>query len=475
MSTASGKPTPLAPAQKPGPLWRNWRRRSGTVLATFVATLALVLGAGLPPAAAAVTFEIGSTWATQESASDNNWTSAAHGEVGGQSMFAAVSLGSTRIQTSPDGVSWTLRSAPAGINWQSITYGDGKFVAVASTVGGTDQQTMYSSDGITWTFGDTLSSTASWRGVGYGGGKFVAVGTNAVMYSTDGVSWTAGVSPANSTWSDVTYSGSTWVAVASSTSEATSIRAMTSADGVTWTARTTPSAGWQSVTYGASKFVAVSTVGKSMYSLDDGASWVQSTAGVPANDWRAVEVGETQPPGGAAPVTRFVAVSDSATANAVMYSDDGVNWTAGTSPATNTWRGLAYGDGKFVAVAGSGTGNRVMMSNSVFLTFADDSLTIVPPSGVATVGYAIYYNTESRITNGKAWGIWARAWPSATTTISLSTYQTGTVAPCGVNPTVCRRPASIGQQAPGQTMVYRVTANVGGSGYPSPALVVTRP
>ena len=45
-----------------------------------------------------------------------------------------------------------------------------------------------------------------------------------------------------------------------------------------------------------------------------------------------------------------------------MTSSDGITWTTRTSAADNTWYGVTYGNGLFVAVAGSGSGNRVMTS-----------------------------------------------------------------------------------------------------------------
>ena len=38
-------------------------------------------------------------------------------------------------------------------------------------------------------------------------------------------------------------------------------------------------------------------------------------------------------------------------------------WTSRTSAANNNWTSVTYGNGLFVAVAGSGTGNRVMTSS----------------------------------------------------------------------------------------------------------------
>ena len=58
----------------------------------------------------------------------------------------------------------------------------------------------------------------------------------------------------------------------------------------------------------------------------------------------------------------FVAVAGSGTGNRVMTSPDGITWTSRTSAADNNWQSVTYGNGIFVAVAQTGTGNRVMTS-----------------------------------------------------------------------------------------------------------------
>lgn len=59
----------------------------------------------------------------------------------------------------------------------------------------------------------------------------------------------------------------------------------------------------------------------------------------------------------------FVAVSITGTGNRVMTSPDGITWTSRTSAANNAWYGVTYGNGTFVAVSINGTGNRVMTRN----------------------------------------------------------------------------------------------------------------
>jgi gliding motility-associated-like protein len=58
----------------------------------------------------------------------------------------------------------------------------------------------------------------------------------------------------------------------------------------------------------------------------------------------------------------FVAIAGSGTGNRVMTSPDGITWTARTSAADLGWFSVTYGNGLFVAVATTGTGNRVMTS-----------------------------------------------------------------------------------------------------------------
>lgn len=84
-----------------------------------------------------------------------------------------------------------------------------------------------------------------------------------------------------------------------------------------------------------------------------GVTWVDQTTAA-ANAWKSVANGNN----------RFVAVAYSGTGNRVMTSDNGVDWTIRTSAADNDWYDVCYSDslGLFVAVARSGTGDRVMTS-----------------------------------------------------------------------------------------------------------------
>ena len=301
-------------------------------------------------------------WTSASAAEANQWT----GVTYGNGKFVAVARdGTNRIMYSTDAINWTSTSLSFDNHWwRGVTYGDGKFVAVANY--GTNK-VMYSSNGINWTAASAAEAN-SWHQLTYGGGKFVAVsssGTNRVMYSTDAINWTSASSADQNSWHGVTYGDGKFVAV---TLISGTNKAMYSTDAINWTALSVPeSNNWRNVTYGNGKFVAVCSGGTNrvMYSTVDGfttkpltlelgdskkppSSW--TAASVDSNAWRSVTYADG----------KFVAVSYNGT-NRVMYSTNGINWTAASAAEQNEWHGITYGNGKWVAVSKDGT-NRVMYS-----------------------------------------------------------------------------------------------------------------
>jgi hypothetical protein len=89
----------------------------------------------------------------------------------------------------------------------------------------------------------------------------------------------------------------------------------------------------------------------------DGITWTARTSSPTNNNWRSVTYGNGL----------FVAVAGSVSGNGVMTSPDGITWTARTSPTDNIWRSVAYENGVFVAVSYTGTGDRVMTSGAIGL------------------------------------------------------------------------------------------------------------
>ena len=122
----------------------------------------------------------------------------------------------------------------------------------------------------------------------------------------------------------------------------------------------------------------------------DGSTWTNRTAAA-ASSWQSVTYGGTM----------FVAVSSSGTA---MQSPDGVTWSSRTVPQANSWNSVTSGaDGSFVAVSSSGT-SRVMRWSGAYsadqtVTTGDIPFEVVVDS---TNTYAFVSNwgsnTVSRIT-----------------------------------------------------------------------------
>jgi hypothetical protein len=198
----------------------------------------------------------------------------------------------------------------------------------------------------------TAAGTNQWTSITWSPelSLFAAVGTNSAMTSPDGVNWTARTA-ISSSWRAITWSPelSLFVAVATSGTN----RVMTSPNGINWTARTAASNNvWQSVTWSPelNLFAAVSQDGANrVMTSPNGINWTERTASH-QSDWRSVTW--------SAELGLFVAVGSILTGNPnrVMTSPDGTNWTGRPAPSAN-WKAVAWSPelGLFAAVADTGT------------------------------------------------------------------------------------------------------------------------
>ncbi|MCL2094110.1 MAG: hypothetical protein FWH12_07945 [Treponema sp.] len=264
-----------------------------------------------------------------------------------------------------------------------IAYGSGMLIAV-----GQNGRMAYSANGTSWTGiaggdgignpsnpGDSTFGTNYIYGIVYGGDKFVAVGQGGRMaYSTNGINWT-GIAGAisvgdlgDSTFGTniirgIAYGGGRFVAVSDGG------RMAYSENGTSWTGIPSEEARFsaaniQGIAYGSNKFVAVGAGGRMAYSTD-GTSWtvIERGTGTGPNPPTPgdSQFGTNQINGIAYGNGRFVAVGAS---GRMAYSSDGINWTGiaggtgtGASPTVpgasgfgeNSIYGVAYGGGRFVA------------------------------------------------------------------------------------------------------------------------------
>lgn len=211
-------------------------------------------------------------------------------------LFVAVGEGGA-IRTSPDGSTWTTRVAPLAVPYQAVTWTGTQFVAV-SRFGAVDT----SPDGITWTTRvvPTIGSS-DLLAVTHGASVCVAVGRGGtILRSTDLVTFTPVTSPTSRPLNGVAFGAGrfvtlndqgqtwtspdaqTWTPAASLTPRSSLVQAggvflagglagalASSADGLTWTPRTTNFPGdIYALTHGYGGYVIVGEQGRASTSTD---------------------------------------------------------------------------------------------------------------------------------------------------------------------------------------------------------------
>jgi hypothetical protein len=306
--------------------------------------------------------------------------------------WAAVT-GATSYQvyyklTSDDGTSWVpfgspVAASPVGVTGLGTAASYDFYVvalngATPSAPSDIASATLATGVGTTWTSQSTAGANLDWRSVTYGNGVFAAVaqsGTGSrAMTSTNGSTWVLRNTPADNDWLSVTHGmidtsttatptgtlvpGFVAVSFDGDNIDGANRQVMTSPDGITWTGRAASQpAGWRAVTYGMIDssttatpngtripgFVAVGQLGPVMTS-PDGITWTNRVTGNQGTDLYGVAYGNG----------RFVAVSNSF--KKLMTSTDGITWTFPFNAVADAgrWFSVAYGNGRFVAV---GQGN----------------------------------------------------------------------------------------------------------------------
>lgn len=328
----------------------------------------------------------GFNWRRVNAGNVNAWKSVCYAPD--KNLFVAIS--STHVMRSSDGITWTTSSHGTNQGWSSIAYNPdvGRFVAVSSN--GTSR-VMYSSDAITWTSvaASPTIDDGNWNSVcaGTGTTKFVAVGSGAnaskVIYSTDGITWTRGTYTAENAWFAVCWSPELSLFVATSAT-GTNDRVMTSPTGATWTTRTSAADNaWIAVCWSPTLqlFVAVANNGAPSVpnantlamTSSDGITW--SARPTPSSFWQSVcwssELG------------LFVAVAtvSSIAASPIMTSTDGFSWTPlNTNAQYASWTSVCWAGqiATFVAVSQSDMNNSsgTKSTSNVMISIHTNTLTL---------------------------------------------------------------------------------------------------
>jgi len=249
----------------------------------------------------------------------------------GSRWVGSGGFGGVVMVTSADGVAWTPASfvPPAITHVRALAWNGSMWVAGGGASGSSFTGLLTSSNGSNWSSqvpppnGGPISSVA-WNGTEW----LAASDGLGLIASPDGVSWQHRPSPIDGA-SDtrIAWNGTHWGA-AGHTGSGTSVF-MISTDGLNWTAQPVALPNVRAVAWNGSYWLVGGKQGfaRSM----GGASWAVVSVPTALEIWDIAWTG-----------SGWVAVGTGATSALVMTSDDGMNWTVGSLPLSNSARGVAY-------------------------------------------------------------------------------------------------------------------------------------
>jgi hypothetical protein len=240
----------------------------------------------------------------------------------------------------------TLRIGLGSLQWKDVVFGNGEGNYTLAATGGSGNSVTFDVRRIQGTY----QVTANNPGFNYVNGDVLTITGSNLGGATPANNLTitlTGVDPDSGGVVQFTTAGTAisqqWVAVGYDTDKAYS-----SPDGVTWTERTLPlSDDWQAIAYGAvngiGTYVAVANNSINAVYSTDGISWTASTMGSENWQWIDIAYGDG----------KFVAIaeSDSSTTQRSVSTNGGATWALG-SVATGAIA-ITYGQGRFVIVEGN--------------------------------------------------------------------------------------------------------------------------
>lgn len=264
------------------------------------------------------------------------------------------------IVYSNDGINWQGTDGVGG-RLRSLTRGDHGVAAVGdmSSDFGMYALACCSADelfvesitsppaGVDWQ-SQPLESESLWKGITFGNGLFVAASNDGEsMSSVDGTSWQSSDMPSAPGPYSLAFGGERFVGVVFGSQDT-----VYSDDGINWqTSRMEPARGdrpqsvsaWSDVVYGQNQFVAVST-GGGIQTSPDGVTWKRRI--------NSGKIGGTTLRGVAFGNGKFLAIGSSGKEQAYI-SSNGASWEPLDVPAGH-WQEIAFGNGRFVAVGYDG-------------------------------------------------------------------------------------------------------------------------
>ena len=244
---------------------------------------------------------------------------------------------------------WHLRLFGIPIGFSDAAYGNGLFVEVGNHI-------STSPDTRKWTIRNPGSpfSLLNINAVTFSNGTFVAVGdSGTILTSADGVTWTTRSSGVTIDIYKITFGNDKFVALDFGGT------IITSSDGITWSQSTILHQPLSGITFGNGIFLAVGDNG-AIFTSSDANAWASGSSGT-SDSLKAITFGKGI----------FVAVGGSGGTGTVVTSTDGIAWTANKTSAVNQFLGfstIVYGNGTFVT---TGDISSALGSTSLLATSTD--------------------------------------------------------------------------------------------------------
>jgi hypothetical protein len=194
-----------------------------------------------------------------------------------------------------------------------------------------------STDGITWT--STAVGSGNWFTLATGNSLFYTINVNTTnaLSSTDGITWTVRTLSQSGNWQALAGGNNTWAAISYNTTDT-----IYSTNGITWQSGngiSQSNRNFSSMAYGNGVFVATSESGHTTAARStNGITWTMESI-AESKTYMKVAFGNG----------RFVAVALNSTAAA--SSTNGITWSVGTLPSSQGWRVVACKDTTFVSLA----------------------------------------------------------------------------------------------------------------------------
>lgn len=290
------------------------------------------------------------------SSDGQSWNNLGSGHILGRICFAKglfVAVGvDGLINTSPDATNWTPSAASSG-GIADVAWGNGILLAVGTDV--FNSMALVSADAVQWER-SSAGPNNSLSGIVFGKNEFVAVGGGAILKSRDGNNWNSQLLPDGVEVSKVDFGNNRYVAVGGSRWVGNGYQAavLLSRDGETWRAATDLpvtfpfASGLSGVAFGPGGFVAVGDGGMILTSWD-GEHWSQQISGT-GSRFFCIAYG-----GG-----KYVAMAESewngqTYVTPVVTSTDGKHWNRVNLDTDNWMFDITWGKNQFVAVGEGGS------------------------------------------------------------------------------------------------------------------------